>query len=59
MIDYEGMILAQQEDIYDGIVELDDYIKVSKFNMQTMLYETVCELEGIAAQKYMQEHGIN
>ena len=59
MIDYEGMILAQQEDVYDGIVELDDYIKVSKFNMQTMQYETVCELEGIAAKKYMQEHGIN
>lgn len=57
-MDIAEKILARQDDIYDGIIDLDDEITVTKFNPILYQYETIAVYKGEAARRYMDENGI-
>lgn len=57
-MDYEEMILSKQEDIYDGVLDLENKIEIREFNFGTGQYETKSILSGEAAIHYMDKHGI-
>ena len=58
MRDYESMILARQDEIYDGMLEQDDVITVSIWDHAKQGYVLQKELTGEAARQYMDENGI-
>lgn len=57
-MDYESMILSSQEDYYDGLIETEDVITISAFDMTLGRYVEVKTLTGSAAQEYCYLNGI-
>ena len=57
-MDYESMLLSNQEDHHDGLIETDDVITISVFDISSQGYVKVKTLTGSAAQEYCYLNGI-
>lgn len=58
-MDYESMILSNQEDHYDGLIETEDVITILVFDITLGRYVKVKTLTGSAAQEYCYLNGIH